>query len=255
MSKKMTFQEFMKKYLELHGELKYEFDESTFINSHTPMRVICKKHGEFWKTPKNILKYDCWQCSYEKRSRQNTLTTEDFVKKAKKIHGDKYDYSESIYVKTKTPINIKCPKHGIFKQTPNDHLSGKGCPICNESHLEREVRDILNKNNINYIWQYKNEWLNRQSLDFFLPDYDIAIECQGKQHFGHGGWGSDFDYIFKSDLKKYDLLIKNNIHPIYFVNEKDINLINENKIYKNNIATKNNLIKCIQEKKLLKNLE
>ena len=52
----MTFEEFLNAFKEKYKEYIYEFDESTFINSHTPMRVICKKHGEFWKTPRNILK-------------------------------------------------------------------------------------------------------------------------------------------------------------------------------------------------------
>ena len=89
----MTYDEFLKKYKEIHNDINYEFDESTFVDSHTPMRVICKKHGEFWKSPRNILKYDCWQCSYEKRGNKNLLTTEKFIEKAKKIHGDKYIYS------------------------------------------------------------------------------------------------------------------------------------------------------------------
>ena len=73
MSKRMTYDEFLKKYKEVHNDINYDFDESTFVDSHTPMRVICKKHGEFWKSPRNILKYDCWQCSYEKRRNKNLL--------------------------------------------------------------------------------------------------------------------------------------------------------------------------------------
>ena len=200
----MTFQEFIKKYIEIHGELKYEFDETTFVNSHTPMKAICKKHGEFWKTPKNLLKYDCWDCSYELRAKNNTLTTIAFIEKAKKVHGEKYIYSESIYSGAKIPLIIKCPDHGEFKQTPNDHLNGKGCPVCKESHLERDVKLLLNKHNVTYEWQFKSEWLGRQSLDFYLPEYNLAIECQGKQHFGVGGWGNDYDfnYVINSDIKK-----------------------------------------------------
>ena len=204
MSKKMTFKEFIERYLEIYGELKYEFDESTFVDSHTPMRVICPKHGEFWKAPRNILKYDCWKCSYELRAQNNTLTTDEFIEKALRVHGDKYDYSESIYSGTKIPITIICPEHGKFNQTPNDHLNGKGCPSCNESHLERDVKVLLNNHNIKYEWQFKTKWLGRQSLDFYLPEYNLAIECQGKQHFGVGGWGDnyDFKYVIESDLKK-----------------------------------------------------
>jgi len=58
------------------------------------------------------------------------ITTEEFIKKAKSVHGDKYDYSKVDYVNNSTKISINCPIHGEFEQRPNDHLSGKGCSKC-----------------------------------------------------------------------------------------------------------------------------
>jgi hypothetical protein len=58
------------------------------------------------------------------------LTTEEFIQKAKQIHGDKYDYSQSIYVSIKNKINIICPDHGLFNQLAESHLKGKGCSSC-----------------------------------------------------------------------------------------------------------------------------
>lgn len=62
------------------------------------------------------------------------LTTEDFITKATKIHNGKYDYSKVEYVNTKTKVCIICPEHGEFWQTPRDHLSGRGCPLCAKNH-------------------------------------------------------------------------------------------------------------------------
>ena len=59
-----------------------------------------------------------------------TKATQEFIQKARKIHGNKYDYSRVDYVKSKSKVCIVCPKHGEFWQTPNDHLSGKGCRKC-----------------------------------------------------------------------------------------------------------------------------
>ena len=56
--------------------------------------------------------------------------TEDFIRKAKKKHGDTYDYSKVIYIKSSQKVTIVCPKHGDFLQTPNNHLRGKGCKRC-----------------------------------------------------------------------------------------------------------------------------
>jgi hypothetical protein len=57
-------------------------------------------------------------------------TTSQFIAKAKSIHGDKYDYSKVKYEKSSIKVCITCPKHGEFWQTPNSHLSGKGCLKC-----------------------------------------------------------------------------------------------------------------------------
>ena len=250
MSKKKTFKDFINEYVNKHGKLKYFFDESTFINSHTPIRIICPKHGEFWKSPKNIMNYDCIKCSYELRGNNFKYTTEEFIEKAKKIHGDKYDYSKVNYNGAKIKVCIICPEHGEFWQIPNDHLCNKGCKLCNESHLEKKAKQILTENNIKYIYQYRPSWLNKQSLDFYLPDYNIAIECQGKQHFNLGGWSKNFDFNkqINIDIKKYNLVTNNNIKLLYFTDKIFLNKI-ENKFYENKIFDINKLILCIQENK------
>ena len=58
------------------------------------------------------------------------ITTEEFISKAKEVHGDKYDYSEVEYKGAKTKVKIKCPKHDMFEQSPDNHVSGQGCPVC-----------------------------------------------------------------------------------------------------------------------------
>lgn len=58
-------------------------------------------------------------------------TTEEFIAKAQKIHGDLYDYSEVEYRNNRTKVKIRCVKHDhIYLQKPNDHLNGRGCPLC-----------------------------------------------------------------------------------------------------------------------------
>lgn len=58
------------------------------------------------------------------------MTTDEFVERAKQVHGEKYDYSETVYISNKQPVTIICPEHGPFQQRPINHLSGKGCPYC-----------------------------------------------------------------------------------------------------------------------------
>ena len=104
---------------------------------------------------------------------------------------------------------ITCPIHGDFEQTPHNHLQGKGCPLCRISHLEKEVGETLKRNTIQFEKEKQFEWLGRQKLDFYLNDFNIAIECQGKQHFGLG-YGSDetaFEEIYNGCIGLYNYLI------------------------------------------------
>ena len=72
--------------------------------------------------------------------------TKDFITKAKKVHGDKYIYSKVNYQLSRIKVIIICPIHGNFLQTPNGHLSGRGCETC--SYIGRSQKDnqhFLNK--------------------------------------------------------------------------------------------------------------
>ena len=70
------------------------------------------------------------------------VTTEDFIKKAREIHGDKYDYSKVNYVNNETPVCIICPEHGEFLQQPTNHLRGCSCPYCNTNVNSKIVQKI-----------------------------------------------------------------------------------------------------------------
>lgn len=73
---------------------------------------------------------------------------EEFISMAREVHGDRYDYSKSVYVDCKTPVEICCPDHGPFWQKPNRHLSGRGCP-----HMEciNRRRELTRKRNGNFV--------------------------------------------------------------------------------------------------------
>jgi len=86
------------------------------------------------------------------------ITTEEFIKKAKEIHGDKYDYSKVEYTRAKEKVIIICPIHGEFKQTPNDHLQTKGCKYCSYERTSKRFKkskgDFLKKAKLNDLFFY-----------------------------------------------------------------------------------------------------
>ena len=198
---------------------RYDYSKVEFDNPKKRVCIICPEHGEFWQSALyHMHGGNCQKCVGGIR------TTEDFIKKAKKIHAGKYDYSKVEYKNTSTKVCIICPDHGEFWQTPNNHLFGAGCPTCPQSNLEGEMRQFLLKNGIEFNQEYCFDWLRhkrKMALDFYLPQYKIAIECQGKQHFKPVNiFGGEAFYrkTIERDILKKLLCEEHGIRVIYFSN-------------------------------------
>jgi len=184
--KKSTKEEFVKKAIDIHnGE--YDYSLVDYINSKTKINIICPKHGIFIQKPNDHLSgYGCKKCQYEKTSKENKFTNEIFIKRAKEIHGNKFDYSLVKYDGFENKVIIICNKHGKFEQSPHNHLSGYGCRKCRASHNEEQIANILLKHNINF--EREITFNNLKSIsnlyyDFYLPKHKIFIEYDGIQHY------------------------------------------------------------------------
>ena len=218
---RLTTQEFINRSNDIHGN-EYDYSLSKYINSGTKVSIICKEHGVFKQTPLGHMMSGngCQKCGYEKSGDKSRLTTEDFILKSIKIHGDVYDYSLVDYQGSDTDVKIICPRHGIFEQNPRDHKRGIGCPKCNSSHGERLIRNILTERKILFEEQKKFEWLKMKlqlRCDFYLPKYNTVIEYNGRQHYEvieHFGGKSNFERGKKRDELKRQLLIENNVKLI-----------------------------------------
>lgn len=233
--RRKPFSQFLEEARAIHGG-KYLYDESTYRTTHDKMRMICQECGtEFWQSPKSHIGKEhngCPTCARKLVGLKCRKPYDKFLEEAHAIHGDKYIYHED-YVNAGTKIRITCKKHGDFYQRPFDHICGRrGCPICNESHLEREVRLSLDEKGIEYTRQERFDFLGYQSVDFYLPKHNLAIECQGKQHFGIEGWKMDKELQYERDIKKAELLKEHKIGLVYYTNvEKEIALCNETRLY------------------------
>jgi hypothetical protein len=114
------------------------------------------------------------------------LTQSRAIENFKSFHGNKYDYSKVEYKNAHSKITIVCPEHGEFKQTPNNHKNGNGCPACCESTGEVQIRTFLENKCVKYMSQHKFlDCKNILSLpfDFYLPEYNLCIEYNGMQHY------------------------------------------------------------------------
>ena len=118
-----TTEDFIRKSINIHNN-KYDYSKSVYINAKTKICIICKLHGEFWQLPNNhYKKTGCPHCAGNKNR-----TIEEFIKEARKIHGNVYDYSNA--KKSNHRVNIICKLHGESIQIAGNHLQGKSMSKC-----------------------------------------------------------------------------------------------------------------------------
>ena len=235
-SNKLTKEDFIEKAKKVHGD-KYDYSKVKYINSWTKVCIICPEHGEFWQTPNgHLMGCGCRKC-YNEKIHKIKYTTEEIIKKFEKINGDYFNYSKFEYSGINEKSIIICPIHGEFEMSAHEHLKGCGCPKCNQSSLEKEIKEALTNKHIEFEEEKTFPWLKykgNQYLDFYIPKYNVAIECQGMQHFKPLAFFSKnyetaedaFKTIIERDDNKKRLCKENNIKLLYFSHK---NIFIENK--------------------------
>lgn len=202
----------------------YSYEKSNYTKANNKIIIICPKHGEFTqKAFHHKSGHKCPLCSSEENAKNQALTKIEFIQKAENVHKNRYDYSLVQYKNTKTKVKIICKEHGVFRQQPSNHLSGKGCPFCNcYSKAEKEIASILIENKIQFIFQKAFPYFltplgNPYRFDFYLPDINSIIEYDGLHHFSPiQKWGGQ-KYLAqtkKRDESKNEYCRKNNIEMI-----------------------------------------
>lgn len=229
-TKKLSLTEFIERSRKIHGN-KYDYSKARYVNNGTKVCIICPIHGEFWQTPHNhLIGRGCNKCKNNKISVSETKTTEKFVLEARKVHGDKYDYSRTKYLSAKDKVCIICPEHGEFWQEASSHLSGCGCPKCNHiiSKAEMEIVDFIKgKHKIEVITNNRNILTGHKELDIYIPSLKIAFEYDGMI------WHSDrFRIDSNYHLNKTEECLKQGI-KLYHVFEYE--WINKREIVKRKI--------------------
>ncbi len=180
MSKRLTTEEYVTKCKLTHGDT-YDYSAVNYVRSKDKVTIICKKHGPFKQWASDHRRgFGCSECSQKANG-----TTEKFIKKAREIHGDFYDYSKVNYITSTVNIVITCPKHGDFQTKPTYHIYGTqiGCAKCHRSKGELAIEAWLTNNDIKFEDQKRFDTFRMKKFDFYLPDYNMCIEYDGAQHF------------------------------------------------------------------------
>lgn len=180
------------------------------------LEIVCPIHGKYkTKLSTHLCGYDCKKCSLNDK----TYTVDEYISKCLEVHDSLYDYSslnkDNYQYDAKIPII--CKQHGIFLQTAAVHIAGKGCKKCTKSKGEIKVKNCLNILNIKYIEQHTFNWLvnprtgRNLTIDFYLPELNMVIEYDGKQHNSPYSFYKETSYaaIKKFMQQKYRDNVKN----------------------------------------------
>ena len=200
------------------GKDAFDYSKLDYQGAHKEVTLVCKKCGNVETKAPSVwyLGFGCLKCQGNTVGKK-LPTTEEFIIRAKKIHGDKYNYNKSIYTGISNKIEIICPKHGSFFQEPNVHINMKcNCPECNITKGEETISMWLNSRGIKYIFQHKVQINNSYHYyDFYLPEHNIMIEFNGKQHYEpikFFGGQEALEYLQSRDKIKEQYCLDNQIN-------------------------------------------
>jgi len=163
--KKLTLEQFIERSTTKHNN-KYDYSLVEYKDARTKVKIICPIHGVFLQTPAGHRIYGCHNCGSEASKRNQRSDKNIVIEKAKKVHGDKYDYSKVNYINTQTKIIVICKIHGEFIVSPNNHISKKsGCPNCS---FERSSKRLTKDTNTFIKDSIK---IHGNKYDYSLIDY------------------------------------------------------------------------------------
>lgn len=263
LKKRSRQEEIINRFKEVHKDENLDYSEVVYVNMHTKVKIIdndlmddgVTKYGEYWQEPVVHLK----GCGHplkgkNKQKIKQSLTTNDFIVKANKIHENKnYNYSKVEYLNNKTKVSVICPIHGEFKISPDNFLQGKGCPKCGNhlSHAEDEIANLISQ--FYPVERNNRTLLNGLEIDLYISNCKIGIEYNGLK------WHSDeFKYDKNYHLNKLLKCKEKGIKLIQifedeYINNKNIvlnklfHLLNIDNYYKQKIMARKCIIKEINK--------
>ncbi len=166
---RLTPEEFISQCDEAHNSF-YIYDKTSFMKIRDKVTITCPIHGDFEQPAGNHLKgMGCKQCAIEDKRNK---AREGFIKRANKVHSNKYNYDKMIYVNMKSDIIVTCPIHGDFNIISGNHINGTGCKGCKgpkETFTEKVKR--IHPDYIYTKLNYKN------------PRTDIIVTCKKHGNF------------------------------------------------------------------------
>ena len=232
---RFTTADFIRKSREVHGDL-YDYSKVNYKNANTKILIIGPEYGEFWQLPKHHLQGS----NNPARVGGVSDTQQDFIRKARKVHGDTYDYSLVKYINSLTKVKIIDSEYGVFEQTPGSHLTGSESPwrakIATSEKQRISIDDFISRSNEIHNGLYDYSKVNYQGYEkpvtIIDPDYG-EFEQMPSKHLNGSGHPNRAHFGFNINLpavlyylkvqggKGYKIGITNRTVAERFVGEND----------------------------------
>lgn len=236
-----------KEYCSKKHHNKYNYDLINGIKwMDEKLPIICPHHGIFYQSAEAHMLYGCEKCARKYTGENSRISQKEFEERANKIYNGAYEYGK--YKGMHDKMEIICKEHGIFYQTPSNHLKGCGCPYCASSSGESHIKNILNDLNLIYKAQYRiNGKYLKNCREFVLLDFVVkfhdhyyVIEYNGIQHYEYVPFFHTSELDFEKQLyrdacledfckaKNYTLLVFNYLQTKEEIREKLYEIFKEN---------------------------
>ena len=166
---------------EVHGA-RYDYSNVIYKKGTQKVEIICPDHGPFFQAPDGHLAgKGCTPCANLTRNDKLRGDTESFVIKARAIHGAKYTYESVVYRTSHEYVEITCPDHGKFDQTPTSHLNGRGCGACGILKRARS-QSISQKNFVESLKEIFGESYDYENISYQSYHVPVAMRCKKSDH-------------------------------------------------------------------------
>lgn len=210
MPNKLTNQQFIDRAIVIHGE-KYDYSNTLYLGRAKKISIICKIHGEFKVSAARHLEGgNCKHCVNEASAINQSKGNDQFIKEAREIHGNNFDYSNVNYINCKINVEIICNYcNNKFYQTPNNHiLYGNGCSICSIRNRTKSLFEFISQANKIHNFKYdysKSEYKNTKTKIIIICPYHGEFKQAPTTHiYGKSGCPSCFNRTSFSEREWLD---------------------------------------------------
>jgi hypothetical protein len=177
-------EDFIEKARAVHGD-RYDYSRVLYSTATSNVTIVCLDHGAFEQAPfSHTAGAGCRKCGIAMQGIATRNTLGDFVESARAVHGDRYDYSKTVYELSVKKVIITCPDHGDFKQVPTSHLAGAGCPVCGKQksadskrgNLEEFIAKARELHNDRYTYPDAQYTTARSKISITCPDHGVFYQ-------------------------------------------------------------------------------